>query len=283
MKPMSTVTRTIYFVVLSLVFIAMIPIIILYANGYRLGDDFVVVETGGIYVYVPQAGASVYIDDIFRRRTGNFQKETFVQNLEPGDHSISVIRPGYFDWYKNVTVSAQEVTTLYPFLLPESYSLREIKAFQASSPDPRSFLEANPEYAFVIGLFDSEEDVNEEEEEVIEKKEENNIRIWHDEEGIHAEWISREDWVPRYFCQEECQQELIIANPKEDILNLDFYPNRDDVVIYSTKTGVYIAEIDIRPIQLKKKIFSGTDVDMRVFRDRQVFIRDNERLFELEL
>lgn len=293
MAPMSKRARTLYFYVLLGIFLLIIPVIILYANGYRLSNGFEVVETGGIYVTVPQSGASIYIDGVFKRRTGNFQKELFVQNIEPKSrHIVLVERPGFTTWQKEIGVDAQEVTALYPFLIPENYTFREIDQFL--NTDKITPLVVNDEYENLLTLF---EEVEEEvltipkssailntPEELLEAVRRNNSSIWHDEDGIHAGWISRDGWIPRYFCESgECEKELIVAIPGEEVITLDYYPNRDDVVIYSTKTGVYVAEIDVRQVQMKRKIYSGIDTDVRVENDNRIIIRDGEQLFELEV
>lgn len=287
---MSRRARTIYFYLLAGVFVLLIPFIILYASGYRLSDGFDVVETGGIYVYVPQAGASIYIDGEFRRRTGNFQKELFVQNLEPQSrHTVFVERPGFSVWQKQVSVDAQEVTALYPFLVPEGYSLRDIPEL-LSEKTATLPAEENPEYAELLLEFEKEELELQENvivpqtiEDLFTKIRRNNIAIWSDSEGVHAEWVSGDDWIPRYFCTDgDCQKEIMVVTPKEEVLTLEYYPDRDDVVIYSTPTGVYVAEMDIRSIQTKRKLYSGVDVDMRVLNDDRIIIRDGENLFELE-
>lgn len=285
---MSKRMRNIYFYTMVGIFVLLIPFIILYANGYRLGSDFEVVETGGIYVTVPQAGAEIYIDDVFRRRTGNFQKELFVQNLEPkSQHTVRVERPGFSTWYKEIGIDAQEVTALYPFLLPETYAFRSVMRVVQG--------ELNDEYLDLVELFEEEEDVLALNSDNVERTSmtmedietllrRNNSRIWHDENGVYAGWVSRDGWIPRYFCEEgECQKELLVASPSEEVITLDYYPRRDDVIIYSTKTGVYVAEIDVRTLQMKRKIYSGIDVDVRVDNDRTIVIRDGAQLFELEV
>lgn len=292
MRPMSRRLRVTYFVSAVVLFIAALPFVILYANGYRFNEGDVV-ETGGVYVFVPHRGASIFIDGEFRRRTGNFQRELFVQNIDPSAlHTVSVEHPEYTFWQKQVGVDPHEVTALYPFLLPHVYEVAEINQFINEGDQSALIPEENQSYISYLELFEEDEklvaasvsSLTEAGIEEVEKIERDNILIWFDDHGVYAEWSLEEGWIPRYFCHNgECERILTVVSPRNAVVALDYYPDRDDVVVYATRAGVYVAEIDTRSVQVHRQIFAGTDVDMRIVRDSNIIIRDGERLFEINL
>lgn len=287
------------------VFAALIPFIVLFANGYRLGDGLKIVQTGGIYVYVPESETSIYINEVLKQHTGNFQKELFAQNYPPGEYHVAVEHPDYLPWEKSVAVNAQEVTALYPFLIPQTYVFREIKQYEEEgrAVTDTEELGENKEYVRVKTLFENAQkekeaataqtenekpaDKNTEDdmkEQAVDMMERGKTAIWIDGKTIMAKWTQTGDWMPQYFCfSGECTDMIEVVKENADVRTLAFYPSRDDVVIYSTARGVHVAEIDKRPTQTKQEIFSGKDTDVLVSNNGNIFIRDETRFYEIEL
>ena len=64
--------------------------------------------TGSIFVYSTPPGASVYLDDVYKRDTNCTLSEVAV-----GPHSIKLTKSGYFDLIRTVSVSVGETLTLH--------------------------------------------------------------------------------------------------------------------------------------------------------------------------
>src|SRR3989344_3241440 len=102
MEPMSLRKRRVYFYILCVLFIFIIPPIMFYTNGYRLGPGFTIVETGGMYIYAPEPGSIIYIDGKERRETTLFQREWFVQDVTPGIYTVLIAKDEFWPWIKEV-------------------------------------------------------------------------------------------------------------------------------------------------------------------------------------
>ena len=133
MRPLSVVKRRIYLGLSALAFLICIPILILYATGYRFGDAMNLIQTGGIFIAVPYSDSQVYIDGKLVKQSGVFQKNAFVQNLRPGEYSISVKKDTYTEWKKTLIVFPQTVTEGYPFLILSNPVLSEVLQFEGNA------------------------------------------------------------------------------------------------------------------------------------------------------
>jgi len=98
MDILSLKKRRLYLTILTIFFFIAVPLIVLYASGYRLSSDLKVIKTGGIYVEVPVSGASFFVDDEFQGSGFLFQKSFFIQDLLPDVYSVRIDREGYQDW-----------------------------------------------------------------------------------------------------------------------------------------------------------------------------------------
>jgi len=106
-------TRVIIFALCIVLFCVATPYIVLYSLGYRIDvTNKKIVGTGGIYVKAFPQGTDITIDSKISNKTGLFSNYVFVQNLLPGDHTVSVIKDGYHDYKKNLLVKENEATKL---------------------------------------------------------------------------------------------------------------------------------------------------------------------------
>lgn len=101
------------------VFIIAAPVMIFYLTGYRLTSDFKIKKTGGIYVYSPQSGSKIFINNLYKESTGIIQSGIFIQNLTPGKYSIIVARDGFWPWQKTIDVKEELVSELRAILVPK--------------------------------------------------------------------------------------------------------------------------------------------------------------------
>ena len=111
-------TRLIILLICIVLFFVIAPYIVLYSLGYRV--DFLnqkITATGGIYVKTQPVGAGVSIDGATKSTTGYFYNSVFVQNLMPGQHSVSITKNGYYDYQKSLSVQENEVTKLEQVIL----------------------------------------------------------------------------------------------------------------------------------------------------------------------
>ncbi|MBP9759906.1 MAG: hypothetical protein KBD24_00885 [Candidatus Pacebacteria bacterium] len=128
-QPLSGRIRSLLLWVLTLVFVAGTPLLILYSNGYRFDSAFSIVQTGGIYIHSDMANTAVYLDGDFVESNGAFSKNTYLQNLIPNrKYEIWLTREGYRSWTKELFVRPELVTEATLFMLPDSFTWATITA-----------------------------------------------------------------------------------------------------------------------------------------------------------
>ena len=308
---MSETKRWTYFVVFLVVFLVMTPIVILYAMGYRFefAQKFLVTERGGVYVYASVPGTKIYIGSELRDTTGIFNREYLSQNIKPGRYFVKAENEGYRPWDKYVQVDPQKVVSVYPFLVPIDFEFRKIPALVESiSPSATTTvttLVSNDTYEQYIDLFDSlgdattttattadsvSLDIQKEEDQIVLQRIFGNVQVWfnRNENSFYAEWVARGDFLPSYFCENsECVNPFVFLEVNSPVNHFDFYPGRDDVIIFSVEGGsIHAAELDKRPQQMVVEIYRGKneeETDFRLAGRNTLVIKDGEEILVTEL
>lgn len=304
MKPLSLKKRRFYFYTLLAIFFIIIPIITLYTSGYRIGKGFHLVETGGIYIYSPEAGADIYVDNKKKKTTNIFQKELFLQDLKPGTYVVYITKDGFWPWAKEVEVEERKVTTTIAFLVPKEPKGEVIPRILVSDPalsttTPTTGGKLNPEYMDVVTLFQKHEAEKRRIFALAEKvalatsSPENTqeiflatrgrVGLWQDDTRVIATWQKDEKSLPNYFCRDKiCENTVIVFNSVAPIKDIDFYPGREDVVLIAVQNGIYVIEIDARKYQNFQPVYKGVDPYF-VLSGNTLYIKDNDNFFKINL
>lgn len=129
-KPLPRNHRRLYFSTLFVIFVVAVPLLLLYATGYRfqMGGDLV--STGGVYVGADSSGSEIYINDELVRETRTFRRGFYAQNLEPGTHRVHVQKEDHHTWVKELSVSPHRVTEAQAFNIPLEPLVREIPRYR---------------------------------------------------------------------------------------------------------------------------------------------------------
>lgn len=110
---MSKKTRLIILLICVMCFFVIAPVLVAYSVGYRFDfEKGKVVSTGGIYVRTFPAAELVIIDSKISTKPGIFSNAVFVQSLLPKEHTVSVTKDGYYDYFKTLQVKERAVTKL---------------------------------------------------------------------------------------------------------------------------------------------------------------------------
>ena len=289
-----------YFIGLVIAFVIFVPILVLYASGYRLTSDFRIIKTGGIYIEVPLSGASFYVDDKFEGAGSIFQKSFFIQNLRPQTYAVRIERDGYHGWRKEVSVYPQLITNGKALLLPEEVEFTlvtppvlmeeegtttQIEASEALTKTEYDRLVASftatstgiaaaPQGATSTILYHGASTT---------VRELGNIGIWKDAEGLKAWWLGEVDRLPYFFCTSlECEHEILIAGSESSISHFDFFPDDNQFVIVAWPDGVFVTELDTRPPQNIQPLYPVPGATFRVI-EGDVYVLDSDQLFRVEL
>jgi len=290
------------------------PILILYAQGYRLadiGDAFTFRETGGVYVAAGLSGVSVSVDDEARDQTSFLSHGVLIQNLTEGEYLISTTRPGYFNLGKALPVYPSIVTEWRPLLLPDPVPLREIPEFVATAATSSSVkvipFVKNPERTSVLALFAPatstpkagatstlvaanpnlvellvEADLPSLVSEPTLRRS-NDLIVWIDNLGaVRLVWLGSIDSTPQYLCSPTgCKEGDMIRLPL-GVNWLDFLPGRTDALIAITPTGAYAVEIDGRGGRAILPILEQPGVEARVF-GGSLYLKLGQKVWEVEI
>lgn len=93
-------TRRIFFLFFLLIFIILVPIIILYAEGYSLDiEKRTLISSGGIYLKSYPTKADILINN---KPSGKTNK--FLKRLMPKNYDVKVEKEGYHSWLKTIIV-----------------------------------------------------------------------------------------------------------------------------------------------------------------------------------
>lgn len=91
-----------------------------YAQGYRPTTTGAIKGTGLLAVNSFPTGAEVYINDKLTTATDN------TLNLDPGVYQVNIKKDGYHSWSKNLTITAELVTSTNAQLFPSTPSLEPL-------------------------------------------------------------------------------------------------------------------------------------------------------------
>ncbi len=301
MEPMTLRKRRIYFYVLSGLFILIIPPIILYTSGYRLGPGFAIVETGGMYIYAPEPGSIIYIDGKERHETSLLSRDWFVQDVTPGTYTVLIAKDKFWPWIKEVVVRERQVAEAIAFLIPREPDIEIIPKTIEENIGTATTTKNNPAYIEALALFTEKKKATT----TLAVKKTNTptatttdtvasfvpekfspygrVGLAREENRILAYWMKKKDDLPNYFCRDTtCISPVVAFSSIVPIRSFDFYPGRDDVLLIAVQDGIFAVEIDARKTQNFQPVYKGIAPDFR-FGDNGFIVKDEDMLARITL
>jgi hypothetical protein len=286
MQGLSRRTRFVYFWTLVLLFFIVTPILGFYAAGYRLGDNWVLVKKGGLFIDTGISKAKILLDKELISETGLFDKTYFIKDLTPGRYTIRVEKEGFQSWEKTVMVYPQSVTKFMPFLLPISPNIIPVPMYvsMATSSSATSSVKNiyNNEYDTVTLLF-SKKETNRKVGATSTIIISNRVAIVIDKTGMIAEWQGSEEGVPYFFCEYiTCAKRVRIPTPEDPILYVDFFPGRNDAALVTTPSGIYLVELDGRSGHAAQVFIQKFGINFRVSDRGEIFVKDGMNYYQVD-
>lgn len=116
---MTLATRRFLYLTFIGAFLIITPLMILYANGYKLSlDRKGLVKTGMFIIATKPEGAKIYIDnelqmdliDKYLKRGNVITSPARIKNLLPGEYDVKVELDGYWPWQKKLTINPSTST-----------------------------------------------------------------------------------------------------------------------------------------------------------------------------
>lgn len=232
--------------------------------GFHKGNGFSIVRGGSITINKIDSNTKVFIDN--KERTNKIENsELKIKNIAPGMHIILVSKDGYIPWSKTIEVFEKKETIISPFMLS-----RNVNGVIVTEADSEYYKIRSEVRSSAIPTVSNKRISTS-----------GNIATWIEGENIIVEWLGDIDLIPQYFCIDgECTSTIEVISSKVTLRNLDFYSDRDDVLLLSSDIGVYALEIDKRGIQNFQPLYKGTSFPIFSVNDaHSLYILDGTILF----
>lgn len=297
MQPLSKRTRHIYLLSLVSLFILFLPLVILYATGYRFKSGFGLVETGGIFLSVPRSGATISLNGEEAGRSGVLTRSLYVDNLSANSYAVHVALPGYYPWYRTLVVEPRIVTDAYAFLVPQEFEVVKLTRVASTSPlntlasTTRSVVRETYDryvYAFVpatstpilpiraivnMGTTSTSTVVV-----PADTAGENHLIV--QAGNLVVSWVGATSTIPSNYCVKpsSCTRTIVIDHGKSSVVSAHFYAGG---IVYSTKEGgIFLTEADVRPTPLTVPLYPTRGADFRII-DGSLIVKDGKILYEI--
>ncbi|MBT7349954.1 PEGA domain-containing protein [candidate division WWE3 bacterium] len=128
-----TSTKGLKSILVTLLLLGISSGLFLYASGYRLERDgegpVDLTQTGMVNAKSVPEGANVYVDGVLRTAT-----DGTVSGIEPGFHTLSIVKNGFVTWNKNIEVFPELVTDITSILVSQSPRLEPLTNTGARQP-----------------------------------------------------------------------------------------------------------------------------------------------------
>lgn len=279
MQPFPQYQRRIYLAAFGLLFSILLPVVIMYADGwrYKSGDGFV--RTGGVYVSIPYADAHLYVNGQHVGRSGFLERNFYVDDLTPSSYIIRVERSGSRPWTRLLVVEEQLVTDARVLLVPTEPTLVRLvvatSTSQINSTTTRTISTAvSSTYVAAFAATTTASST-------IPVDEANGVGLFIERGVLYARWIQENAFPPSHFCERpiSCVDEIVMDD-EEDVRAARFFGSG---VAYVTRDGeVYYKEIDIRREPVSALLTTLRSPDIRVI-DDSLIVKSGANLFEISL
>ncbi len=277
MQPLSRQTRLIVFFSLTALFVAIVPFVMLYANGWRFSPALGMYKTGGVFVSIPYSGVTVSINGEVVGTTGLLQRSFYIDNLAPSTYVLRVSGGEYYPWERMVVVEPQIVTDTRAFLV--STQLESVRLVATSSEATTTDrVISNALMAEYRALFAAPHTASS----TLPVDEDESTSLFVEAGDLIAKWTNPDSPIPSFFCARPsvCATEFPIERSSDTVLDAAFFGGG---VVYSTKErGIYFTEADARPTPRIIPLYEKSDVDFRII-NGALIVKDGTDFYQVEL
>jgi hypothetical protein len=315
MKKQTRRFRQLYFICFALIFAISVPLVVLYSLGYRVGQGFRPVKTGGLMVAQVPVRADVYLDSVLIDSASFFKSQVFVSGLTPKTYEVKVVKEGSLTWNKTVKVKEQKVSLEPVFLIPENLELVEIPQFElvtvstttqsvgqgtttpkvqkrvaTSSPLVREeYLTIKNLFATTtatttvalkgVGATSSTTTLPT----ILARKD--GVVIFERGDTLIARFEESLESAPEQFFDESGvpAREIVLGRVFASAREVTFLPKRLDVVLITLPSGVYIQDVRTNPVHVLVPLYEVPGSHVRLDDEGRLFLKDGDKLFSFEL
>lgn len=296
MEPLSLGTRRLFATLFFILFIIILPVVVLYASGYRL-QGFLLVTTGGIHISVPVSGAAITLNGEDIERSSLFSKAFFLDNLEPGSYVIQATLDGYYPWSKNLVVESRLVTDVSMLAVPQPLRVLELEVQTATSSAPVADVVSSSATSTTKSVSETEFErvaasfattttalvptgTTTPGSKTPPADAEGGAALIIEDGDISVRW-ERNAPPPSSFCSRPslCTTRFFLEHGEQTATDAHFF--NGGVVYRTLESGVFFVEADIRQPRLLAPIYSKPAAEFRIM-SGALYIKDGGTLYAVE-
>lgn len=142
------------YVLIGIAILLAVTVLLYLTYGFTLKQGKVV-QNGLVFVSSNPSGANVYLDDKLKAETGTRL------TIEAGTYAMKLVREGYRDWQRAVTIAGGDVLHVdYPFLVPSKLTTTKVAEYDTApalplqSPDRRWLVVQQPGKLIDFDMYD---------------------------------------------------------------------------------------------------------------------------------
>lgn len=229
-------------------------------------------DNGTVTLHVPLAGTSIYIDGTKKTTTQEHGQIVTIDNIKSGAHFVLTNKDGYWPWEKTFDITRRENFSA------TSFNIKQVPVYSLVPKytlDKEAGVQSNM-YQNILALFDN----------TILKKisPDKTISIEIKDRNIAATWLGDETPPRNLFCKSDvCDKTFLVLPAEWDVRQVDFYPGRNDLIMFSTEDKVWAIELDRRGTQNVQPIYVGFRPDFVRGTGNSIYIKDGVSLMLINL
>ncbi len=263
-----------------LLFCVAVPLIILYADGYRYRSDVGLFQTGGIYGAIAPSGASISMNNLYVGTSGLLKHDFYIGNLSPDVYTVNVTEKDYHPWNRTLVVEQNLVTSAAALLVPETFtmirlttstttpSVKDTSLFRIITLAERTaYLQTFSAHASTTQSGAVEEAGGE--------------GLFISNGDVFVRWLNTDTAEPANVCGRPsfCVSEIAIQRGPQTTTRAAFYGG--GVVYRTNEGGIFFAEADVRPTPLRIALYPKAGADF-IISQGSLIIKNGQALYELE-
>jgi len=158
-------SRTILFLILTLLFLFTAPTVVLFSQGFRFDwETKRVTQVGAFFFDVSPSRARISVDGTPIGETARFIGSSLTKNFLPKTYTVQISKEGYHTWEKNLEIKARQVTEAKNItLFPQNVSFRVLKEnivdYWKASNQNEAIIQMSFEDEWTLSLWDFERDL----------------------------------------------------------------------------------------------------------------------------
>jgi hypothetical protein len=246
--------------------VAVVALCFFYFNGYTVSTNGLHAP-GRVTINVPNTGTLLYIDGS-KKKTTKKDGQTLNYNLPAREHTFVLSKDGFWPWQKEIALKSRDNIVLNPFFISKTLSGSSITV-------------ADPEYRNIKGKISAAKLP-----EVTSRRlsADNKVTVWLDGNMLLASWHGSAESAPAYLCQAgSCTDAVKIFMFNTVPTSLEFYKDRNDVLLVGVGDTIGALELDIRDTQNFQPVYQGGTPRFVKSETGSLYVDDGKSLSEINL